>query len=157
MARASGWRLFNLLDFLHRAYIWRKVRAYGSKLMVYGCEQMARAYGWYCIVEQLCPLHRGVLKCMVFGCFSAQLYSTMFSLIESFHERIADIREREHTTSTTKKPQVVHRRRAVPLDCMAFTGCADRVVCEYFGKRARVSPAGRKSTEELPFLIRRHP
>ena len=39
---------------------------------------------------------------------------------------------------------------------MAFIGCADRVVCEYFGKRARVSPAGRESTEELPFLIRRH-
>ena len=37
---------------------------------------------------------------MIFGCFSAQLYSTMFSLIESFHERIADIRDQENTSST---------------------------------------------------------
>ena len=28
-----------------------------------------------------------------FWCFSAQLYSTMFSLIESFHKRFADIRD----------------------------------------------------------------
>ena len=31
-----------------------------------------------------------------FWCFSAQLYSAMFSLIGSFHERITDIRDREH-------------------------------------------------------------
>ena len=65
--------------------------------------------------------------------------------------------EKENTQlHQQQQHEVVHRRRAVPLDCMAFTGCADRVVCEYFGKRARVSPAGRESTEELPFLIRRH-
>ena len=28
---------------------------------------LARAHGWYCIVEQLCPLHGGVVKCTVFG------------------------------------------------------------------------------------------
>ena len=31
------------------------------------CEHLAHVYGWYCIVERLCPLHRGVLKCIVFG------------------------------------------------------------------------------------------
>ena len=48
-----------------------------------------------------------MLKGMVFGCFSAQLYSVMFSLIESFHERTADIRDQENTsaTSTNLKPR----------------------------------------------------
>ena len=32
-----------------------------------GIEHLARVYGWYCVVERLCPLHRGVLKCIVFG------------------------------------------------------------------------------------------
>ena len=104
-----------------------------------------------CTVEQLCPLHRGVLKCIVFGCFSAQLYSTMFSLIESFHERIADIREREtqHHQQQQKSCSTVDGR------CL---GLHSLVNCEV--STLESAPESRlldvESTEELPFLIRRH-
>ena len=45
--------------------------------------------GLYC---KIVPFAQGSAQGYRFWCFSAQLYSTMFSVIESFHKRFADIR-----------------------------------------------------------------
>ena len=67
---------------------------------------------------------RNLLEGMIFGCFSAQLYSTMHSLIERFHERIGT--SEIEIKSVQPLPTCFNPRSCPPIGCCSGTARPSR-------------------------------